>query len=112
MPYVKRDDQGNISAIYAEQASGAAERLALEHPEVRAFLSASEIDLSPVRLLENTDTEVARILEDLVDLLIANQVIRFTDLPAGAQAKLLSRRTARERLQGAAGSVLDQSELL
>ena len=30
MPYVKRDDQGNISAIYADQDSGAAERMALE----------------------------------------------------------------------------------
>ena len=67
---------------------------------------------APERMLAETDTEVSRILEDLVELLIAKQVIRFTDLPQSAQEKLLSRRRARERLQGGGASVLDQSDLL
>ncbi|MEW6695337.1 MAG: hypothetical protein AB1371_10405 [Pseudomonadota bacterium] len=48
--------------------------------------------------LARTDTELARITEDLIDILIARGVIQFTDFPAEAQAKLLQRRQSRAAL--------------
>lgn len=49
-------------------------------------------------LLASTDQELARITEDLIDILIARGVIQFTDFPAEAQAKLLQRRQTRAAL--------------
>ena len=41
-----------------------------------------------------------RVVDDLVHLLIIKGVIRITDLPPAAQAKLLTRSQARESLGG------------
>lgn len=49
-------------------------------------------------LLARTDPDLARITEDLIDILIARGVIQFTDFPAEAQAKLLQRRQTRAAL--------------
>jgi len=50
-------------------------------------------------LLSQSDTAIARVLEDLIDVLITRGVIQFTDLPDAAQDKLLSRRQTRARLK-------------
>ena len=50
-------------------------------------------------LLSQSDTAIARVLEDLIDVLITRGVIQFTDLPDAAQSKLLSRRQTRARLK-------------
>jgi hypothetical protein len=50
-------------------------------------------------LLSQSDTAIARVLEDLIDVLITRGVIQFTDLPQAAQNKLLSRRQTRARLK-------------
>jgi hypothetical protein len=48
--------------------------------------------------LSQTDTGLARVLEDLIDVLITRGVIQFTDLPDAAQSKLLERRETRASL--------------
>lgn len=48
--------------------------------------------------LSQTDTGLARVLEDLIDVLITRGVIQFTDLPDAAQSKLLERRQTRASL--------------
>lgn len=48
--------------------------------------------------LARTDADLARITEDLIDILIARGVIQFTDFPARAQTKLLQRRHTRSML--------------
>lgn len=48
--------------------------------------------------LSQTDASLARVLEDLIDVLITRGVIQFTDLPDAAQAKLLERRQTRVSL--------------
>ncbi len=48
--------------------------------------------------LSQTDAELARVLEDLIDLLITRGLIQFTDLPEAAQAKLMERRQTRSTL--------------
>ncbi|MDP3037811.1 MAG: hypothetical protein Q8N07_08770 [Rhodocyclaceae bacterium] len=42
-----------------------------------------------------SDQVMVRVLEDLIETLIHKDLIRFTDLPEAAQAKLLERRTLR-----------------
>lgn len=45
--------------------------------------------------LAESDQALIRVVEDLVDTLIAKDLLRFTDLPEAAQAKLLERRSLR-----------------
>ena len=51
-----------------------------------------------IKALNESDTGLARVLEDVIDVLINRGVIQFTDLPEGAQVKLLERRQTRESL--------------
>jgi hypothetical protein len=53
---------------------------------------------NPPNSLSQTDIGLARVLEDLIDVLITRGVIQFTDLPEAAQAKLLERRQTRATL--------------
>lgn len=53
---------------------------------------------SPDNPLSQSDTGLARVLEDLVEVLITRGTIQFTDLPEAAQAKLLERRQTRANL--------------
>lgn len=49
--------------------------------------------------LDFEDTSFVRVLEDLIEVLIANGTIRLTDLPPEALAKLKQRKKKREQLQ-------------
>jgi hypothetical protein len=51
-----------------------------------------------IEALSQSDTGLARVLEDVIDVLITRGVIQFTDLPDEAQAKLLERRQTRASL--------------
>ena len=48
--------------------------------------------------LSESDTGLARVLEDLIDVLITRGHIQFTDLPQAAHVKLLERRQTRANL--------------
>jgi hypothetical protein len=55
-------------------------------------------ELSQSKQLQHTDAELARVLEDLIELLSANGTMSFTDLPVAAQNKLLQRKNFRQNL--------------
>lgn len=52
----------------------------------------------PGQVLADSDAGLARVTEDLIEILITRGVIHFTDFPPQAQAKLLQRRHTRESL--------------
>lgn len=54
--------------------------------------------VNPADELIQSDTDMVRVLEDLIDVLIDRGVIQFTDLPKPAQAKLLQRKETRATL--------------
>lgn len=93
MPYVQRDDHGRVIALHLQPAPAASEFLADDAPEVQAFVGRRPDDLSFSRL----DADFVRVLEDLIDTLIDRHVLNLTDLPAEAQAKLMARKSYRER---------------
>ncbi|MHA0519628.1 hypothetical protein [Citrobacter portucalensis] len=51
-------------------------------------------------MLQKSDLEMVRVLDDLIYLLIRKGVIAITDLPAMAQVKLMNRANARQELGG------------
>jgi hypothetical protein len=96
--FVKRDQKGEIIAISKKSEGDIAEFVADDAPELSSFLQAAK---SPEQLaLEQTDQAMARVLEDVVSLLVEQGVIRFTDLPVVAQDKLLNRRELRGKRKG------------
>ncbi|HJV28539.1 MAG TPA: hypothetical protein VJ673_22865 [Aromatoleum sp.] len=102
MIFVKRDSSGAILAVSreplpTEPGGGDAWQPARgDEPEVVAFSHAVVSEANP---LGTTDLALVRVLEDLIELLVDRSVIRFTDLPAAAQAKLNERRSTRVAMQ-------------
>lgn len=94
MLYAIRNQEGQITSLTDRQAPGA-QAINSTDPEVLAFLSLDEAAVTGNDFLEESDLAIVRILEDLIDTLIDQQVIRFTDLPDAAQRKLLSRKVVR-----------------
>ncbi len=98
MLYATRNTEGRIIGI-SDAPSSTAEAIDNNHPDVRAFFSAHNKDFSPDSYLDESDIAIARILDDLVDLLVKKNLIMFTELPSEAQKKLLSRRVVRSLIQ-------------
>jgi hypothetical protein len=83
--------------------SGQWTELPSDDPDLLAFLSSVQLEklvsVDVQKSLGNTDLALARVLEDLIDLLVDRSIIRFTDFPPAAQAKLMDRRDARHALR-------------
>jgi ParB-like chromosome segregation protein Spo0J len=62
--------------------------------------------------LTSLDVSFIRVLEDLIDALLANGTLRLTDLPAEALEKLQHRKQVRQRLRNALDLIDDQDELI
>ena len=91
MPYIVRDPQGAIESLHRDAPRAAAEALPADHPEVQAFLGSGH-DFGRL------DADFVRVIEDVIDTLIVKNVLNITDLPEQAQAKLLARKSFRERV--------------
>ena len=65
-----------------------------------------------INALAQSDTELARVTEDLITVLVKKGVILFTDLPEAVQTKLLDREALRNKLEGNNVSFLSEDETL
>lgn len=62
--------------------------------------------------LSDLDADFIRVLEDLIDALLANGTLRVTDLPAEAMDKLSRRKRARARLRDSLDLLDDSNDLI
>ena len=69
-------------------------------------------DGKPAELWTLADLGIARVTEDLIDLLIDKGVISFTELPENAQKKLIDRRGLRNELGYVAKLFNEDDELI
>ena len=101
MPYVIRDAAGKISGIFEQAEVGVGEEIAANDPEVTRFLIEQGLSTpdSARQVLQSSDLKMIRLVDDLIDLMIEKDLIKFTDLPAAAVEKYLQRQVARKRLQ-------------
>lgn len=95
MLYVVRDQDGAVQTV-SRQALQDSMAVDDHAPEVEEFFGRN-----PARGFDEADAGFVRVLEDLIDTLITNNVIRHTDLPAAAQKKLMLRKGLRNRISGA-----------
>ena len=100
MPFVKRDAAGAVIAVSEESGADCSEELARDDPALTGFLARFAHETSS---LDATDQDLIRVLEDVVDLLIAKGLILFTELPVDAQQKIMRR----QQLRSAIGNTLD-----
>lgn len=111
MPYVARDESGRINGISEKVTDSAKEFLSPESPEVQAFIRGATPNTMRQRLT-GSDGEMARITEDLVDVLVGRNIINFTDLPIQAQQKLVARQKLRRNLSALSNLVSDADDIL
>lgn len=99
MYHIQRNEHGKLVRAEVTPFDAMNDSLPADHPEIAAWLSdqSAEDSLSQLR---QSDHEMVRVLEDLIDVLISKGVISITDLPPPAQAKLLQRTRARDTLSG------------
>ena len=108
MLYVQRDMQGQLVRVEAADFPGRTETLPADDQEVLAWYSNQSVETSLLHL-KQSDLDMIRVLEDLIDVLTTKGVISITDLPPGAQAKLLNRNSARAAL-GGLNNLIDEDE--
>ncbi|MEX5342631.1 tryptophan synthase subunit beta [Pseudomonas sp. I2] len=99
MFYVQRDAAGQLLRVEAAPYAGYTEILPPDDARVQAWFADDVVENS-LRQLKQSDLDMIRVLEDLIEVLTTKGVISITDLPADAQAKLLSRSSARKALGG------------
>lgn len=96
MPFVSRDERGGIIAVSQVPRDGM-QLLHAEDRELQQFLRGLG---GSAAQLSATDQDFVRVLEDVVELLVAKGVILFTDLPQSAQEKMLLRQRLRSDMDG------------
>ena len=97
MPFVHKDAAGNILAVYTDPVEGGHE-VAPDDPALKAFIQKNlpAAAAPPGGEWMESDLALARVIEDLIEVLIEKKLIMFTDFPPGAQRKLLDRRGLRK----------------
>lgn len=96
MLYAQRDEAGAIIAIFKAPNDQAREAVSPRDDAVIRFLLAEGDESSTRAYLAHSDLEMARVLEDLIELLIRKNLILLTEFPEAAQKKLLNRKQIRE----------------
>jgi hypothetical protein len=95
MPFVYRDGSGNIQAVYDQPVDGG-EEVAADDPGLKEFIQRNVPSAALQDDFVQSDLALARVMEDLIEILIDKKVIMFTDFPEGAQQKLRARRGLRK----------------
>ena len=93
--FIKRAADGTIMAISRMPVDGLQEQVPDDDPELLVFLKG--LRQTDEEAFIASDLEMARVLEDVIDLLIDQQIIRITDLPRPAQQKLNLRQQMRRK---------------
>lgn len=101
MIYVKRDADNKIIAIFEKDTDDNLEKISSTNKEVIAFLTQCKLNKEDVFL--KADLELIRVIEDLIQILIAKNIISITDFPISAMEKLVARNKIREQYKGLTG---------
>ncbi|MCW2477497.1 tryptophan synthase subunit beta [Candidatus Symbiopectobacterium sp. NZEC135] len=110
MYYIQRDSQGllvRVADVPFDEMTG---KLAKDSPEAILWRKNQEVMLSGLQQLRQSDLEMVRVLEDLIQVLTQKGVINITDFPAAAQLKLINRAHAREALNGGLSKLINDED--
>jgi len=112
MPYVNRNERGDVIQLLDMPNKESCEWLEVNHADVIEFLrqppQANELKKS----LSSSDSDMVRVVEDLVDLLMEKQVFVFTELPEAVQDKLNRRKKLRHDVNALSNLIGDDDNIL
>ena len=105
MPYIFKNADGKIAGSASEKLGESWIFIEGDAKEYLEYLESSLAEHAPFR---ESDIQLARVLEDLISILIDRGMLRFTDFPAEAQKRLNYRQSMRKknRLSG----IVDESQ--
>ena len=109
MFYVQRDATGQLLRVEAAAFDQFTEMLPADHADVQEWFADDVVENS-LNQLKQSDLDMIRVLEDLIDVLTRKGLISITDLPEGAQGKLLGRSQARIALGGLTRLLVDDED--
>ena len=110
MPYVSRNEQGEIEHLLdTPPVNENGEWLELSSPEIVAFMQKPRSVSNIQEALSGSDSEMIRVIEDLVDVLMEKGVFLFTELPEAAQSKLNARKKLRQDAN-ALGNIIGEDD--
>lgn len=101
MVFIERNRKGEIISLKRDGDSPDMESKQSVDSEILDFFSTTGLELAneKFKLLSSTDAVLARVLEDLIDLLVRKNLIMFTELPEEAQRKIQARMHLRKALK-------------
>lgn len=99
MLYIERNSEGKIVSVSQQAYKPDVELKSAIDEELLQFLAENADSDFWVKILSISDLGIIRILEDLVDVLVAKNLIMYTDLPVDAQEKIRERKKVRERME-------------
>jgi hypothetical protein len=112
MPFVARDDQGQIIDVQERETETAYEQVPLSDPELVSYLNDGLGQEDIQAELEASDLEFIRVIEDVVTVLIDKRIFMLTDLPAPAQEKLARRYNLRSKLSDLGGIIGEHEDIM
>lgn len=95
MAYVLKNTSGEIIAASPEVNPGQGWEEISDNPQ--DYVKFLEKSLEKSEPFRQSDMQLVRVLEDLINLLIDRSIIRFTDLPMTAQKRLNDRDSMRKK---------------
>ena len=112
MAYVHRNSFDEIDLVSENASDQAQEYMPIDNPELIEYLKKSSHSDDVKIALSASDVSLVRVLEDLVNTLIDQKVILFTDLPIAAREKLSEREKIRGHLTSLANLMGDDVGIL
>jgi hypothetical protein len=97
MAYVFKNAQGTVVAASPSENFG--KGWMFVEDDTKEYLDFLEHSLAGGAEFRESDIQLARVLEDLISMLIERNIIRFTDFPQAAQKRLNDRQGMRKRTQ-------------
>ncbi|ORU94310.1 MAG: hypothetical protein A6F70_08285 [Cycloclasticus sp. symbiont of Bathymodiolus heckerae] len=112
MPYINRNKQGDIEKLLDVPAGENCQWLEANDPDVLAFVQKVTQSDHLKGSLASSDSEMVRVVEDLVDMLMEKQVFVFTELPEAVQSKLNERRKLRHQVNEISNLIGEDDNIL
>ncbi len=107
MPYVKRDENHKIVAVFSECVESDLEQIEEEDSEYQAFLFKCAFNVNSDFL--KSDLELIRVIEDVIHILMEKDIIHITDFPMAVIQKLVDRKKIRKSFDDLS-DILEQDE--
>ncbi|MCV9880123.1 tryptophan synthase subunit beta [Brenneria izbisi] len=110
MFYIQRDSDGYLLKVDESPFPEMNGELPDDSAEALEWLNSHEVTQASLQQLRQSDLEMVRVLEDLIQVLMQKGLINITDFPPAAQLKLISRTQAREALNGSLNKLIGDDE--